>query len=574
MSYRTIKRLLGETSLERKCRLFLGGGILILILLSFFFYGYQTEKLVWDQTKLTGQLLVNPILLKRHWPSADPAAQRGLPKEFLESFPSKEDIEEILPEDVRKYTARFLRSGTDRLEYVPRSAWERDELRRLQDGAVQEVTEINRNQNVFQYLGSVRLQMSCLKCHPTEHDKKLGFAKFHEGDMISAVSLSIPLSGTELAVNVNRAILLSFAIGTAILAMMFAYITVRYVIVKPVTHLTGVSEEIASGNLDIRSNIQTGDEFQELSQAFNRMLRRLVSMQDELRRVNTDLDRKLDELAQANMALFEMNRLKSEFLATISHELRTPLNSILGFSDLIAELDTLEPKQKRWIHNIQSSGKLLLAMINDILDLAKLEAGKMQLHVEEFSLRDIVEGQIGMTRPLADKKNIALTADVDASIPILHTDPTKLQQILSNLLSNAIKFTPEGGQIVVSCQPDGSHVVISTIDNGVGIAPEDQKLIFDKFRQAESSLTRVHGGTGLGLSIVRELTKLLGGDEVTLKSELGRGSTFTIRIPMHHDPQQQLELSLGDESLELSKSRQLEVRFYTSKDRPVGADAG
>lgn len=368
--------------------------------------------------------------------------------------------------------------------------------------------------------------------------------------------------------------MLAFAIGTAIVAMVFAYVTVRYVIVKPVAHLKEVSEEIASGNLDIRASIQTGDEFQELSHAYNRMLRSLVSMQDELRRVNTDLDHKLDELAQANMALFEMNRLKSEFLATISHELRTPLNSILGFSDVLADAANLDTKQKHWINNIQSSGKMLLTLINDILDLAKLEAGKMRVHADEFSLRDLIEGQLQMQRPLADKKNIALDASVDPAIPILKQDGKKLEQILSNLISNAIKFTPEGGQITVTCKPDRAHIILSVTDNGVGIAPADQKLIFEKFRQAESGLTRHHGGTGLGLSIVRELTKLLGGDEVELESELGRGSTFTIRIPMHLDDQQQTELSLGDETVDFNKARQSEVRYFISKDRTVGADLG
>ncbi|QDU59485.1 Signal transduction histidine-protein kinase BarA [Planctomycetes bacterium Pan216] len=584
MSYRTIKRLLGETSLERKCRLLLGGGILILILLSFFFYGYQTEKLVWDQTELSGEMLAYRVLLETHWPDSgeepngdDPVserelAERELPDELAKEFPSKQQGEQKPPEWVN-YTSRFLRSKSNDLRHIPQTEWERESMRLLERRDRTEVTHINREHDFFEYLRAITAQQSCLKCHPTALDRKLGYADLKEGDMMAAIAIKIPLSDTELAVNVNRAILLAFAIGTAILAMLFAYVTVRYVIVKPVAHLKEVSEEIASGNLDIRSNIETGDEFQELSHAFNRMLRRLVSMQDELRNVNASLDHKLDELARANMALFEMNRLKSDFLATISHELRTPLNSILGFSDLLAEVQGLEQKQQRWVGNIQSSGKMLLNMINDILDLAKLEAGKMQLHIEDFSLRDVVEGLIQMTLPLADKKNIALEAEIESSIPILHQDSGKLQQIISNLLSNAIKFTPEGGRIVVICNPEGNRVAISVADNGIGIAPEDQQLVFEKFRQSESGLTRMHGGTGLGLSIVRELTKLLGGDEVKLESEVGRGSTFLIRIPMHLESRDPMELSLGDDALEFSKARELEIRYYSSQDRAVNADS-
>ena len=167
---------------------------------------------------------------------------------------------------------------------------------------------------------------------------------------------------------------------------------VRYVIVKPVKHLRDVSDAIAAGRLTIRSQIETGDEFEELSHAFNRMLHNLVAMQQELREVNNDLDRKVDELAQANLALFEMNRLKSDFLATMSHELRTPLNSIIGFSEVLSGTEQLNERHRRYAGNIQSSGKMLLAMINDILDLAKIESGKMEVRSEDFSIRDVCEG--------------------------------------------------------------------------------------------------------------------------------------------------------------------------------------
>ena len=233
----------------------------------------------------------------------------------------------------------------------------------------------------------------------------------------------------------------------SLLIMGGSYLIVRYVIVKPVKHLKEVSDAIAAGELNVRSEIQTGDEFEDLSHAFNRMLRNLVSMQDQLRKVNADLDRKVDELAQANMALYESNRLKSDFLATMSHELRTPLNSILGFSEVLLPADQLNDKQQRWVGNIQSSGEQLLDLINDILDLAKIEAGKMQVRLEEFSVRDVCEGLLTMFRPLAEKKNIDLRGQLDPASPLLRQDAGKLQQILSNLLSNAIKFTPEGGRV-------------------------------------------------------------------------------------------------------------------------------
>jgi two-component system sensor histidine kinase BarA len=346
-------------------------------------------------------------------------------------------------------------------------------------------------------------------------------------------------------------------------------VIVRYVIVKPVKHLRDVSDAIAAGKLTIRSQIQTGDEFEELSHAFNRMLHNLVAMQQELRDVNHDLDKKVDELAQANLALFEMNRLKSDFLATMSHELRTPLNSIIGFSEMLSTNESLHERQRKWAANIQASGKLLLGMINDILDLAKIESGKMEIRSEDFSIRDVCEALATLARPIADRKNIDLDCQLDEAIPLLRQDPGKIRQILYNLLSNAIKFTPEGGKVTLDARTEGRHVIVSVEDTGIGIAEEDREKIFEKFRQAvqpgqtDSVLTREHQGTGLGLSIVRELAKLLGGD-VTLESRLGQGSTFTVRLPMQLPGNRKFEVNLSDERIDLTKARRVEARAAMS----------
>src|SRR5205085_7059465 len=197
----------------------------------------------------------------------------------------------------------------------------------------------------------------------------------------------------------------------------------------------------------------------------------------------------------------------SDFLATMSHELRTPLNSILGFSDVLLTGDQLNDKQQRWIRNIRTSGDKLLSLINDILDLAKIEAGKMQVRLEEFSVHDVCEGLLNMFRQLAEKKNIDLRSQIDSGVPVLRQDVTKLQQILQNLLSNAIKFTPEGGRVLLKAEAETKYVTISVMDTGVGVAREEQDLVFQKFRQSGNPLTREHAGTGLGLSIVLELCK-------------------------------------------------------------------
>jgi signal transduction histidine kinase len=303
-------------------------------------------------------------------------------------------------------------------------------------------------------------------------------------------------------------------------------------------------------------------------------------MQQELRDVNNDLDRKVDELAQANMALFEMNRLKSEFLAKMSHELRTPLNSIIGFSEVLSSSDQLNERQKRYASNIQTSGKMLLGMINDILDLAKIESGKMEVRSEDFSIRDICEAVTNLVRPMSERKNIDLECRLDEAIPLLRQDPGKLRQILYNLLSNAIKFTPEAGRVTVRARGEGRFVVLEVEDTGIGIAEEDREKIFEKFRQAKSPgqvednvLTREHQGTGLGLSIVRELAKLLGGD-ITLDSTPGQGSTFTVRVPMQLPGNRKFEVMLSDSRIDLSKARRIEPRAPLPHIAPNASEPG
>src|SRR5205814_170159 len=236
-----------------------------------------------------------------------------------------------------------------------------------------------------------------------------------------------------------------------------------------------------------------------------------------------------DELARVNMALFESNRLKSDFLSTMSHELRTPLNSIIGFSEVLLNAENLTEKQHRYAANIMSGGQQLLALINDVLDLAKMESGKMRLHPEPVHPAELCEQAAALFRQQADRKAIDLRVQCPPDLPAVRQDAGKLRQVLANLVSNAIKFTPEGGRVTLAAAVADGQLVLTVTDTGVGIAEEEQELVFDKFRQASNPLTREQGGTGLGLSIVRELAKLLGGD-VALHSELGRGSTFTVTV--------------------------------------------
>jgi two-component system, NarL family, sensor histidine kinase BarA len=297
--------------------------------------------------------------------------------------------------------------------------------------------------------------------------------------------------------------------------------------------LQETAEKVSEGDLNIRSDISTGDEFQQLSETFNTMLANLKKSGDQLRSINRSLDLKIGQLSESNVALYESNRLKSEFLANVSHELRTPLNSILGFAQLLQDSIGAPPdaRTSRYLNNILNSGQNLLDLINDLLDLAKIEAGKMEVRSEPLSLSDLFEGLIGILKPLTEEKQLTIAASVAREVPILRTDPAKLQQILYNFLSNAIKYSPAGEVIDLAAErmADGS-IRISVTDRGPGIEPEKQPMIFEKFRQIDGSVTRAHGGSGLGLAISRELAALMNGS-IGLRSTPGHGSTFWVILP-------------------------------------------
>ncbi len=565
MSYRSIKRMLGETSLERKCRLLFGSGLLLLITGSFYIYARQTTDLVFRQNQTTARLLVAPIVMEKHWKWSDSG---NIGTDNVERMAA-----ELKPEELKDYSWTLLNAELSNPSARPLDGEGHIALEAIRGGESEVIKVIrDRSRQQYIYYGGVYATDSCLDCH-RQHNKN---PKLRAGDLIGMVKISFPLEKTQRSLAWNNAILLTTAIVTAFLAMLAAYAIVRYVIVKPVLHLKDVSDAIARGSLDMRADIRTGDEFEELSHAFNRMLRHLVTVQEELQHVNHDLDGKVDELAQVNLRLFELNKIKNEFLATMSHELRTPLNSILGFSEVLLSNSTLPDKQRRYVSNIQTAGKNLLNLINDVLDLAKIESGRMELHPSDFSIHDLVERQVGSLMPLAEKKHLELTSEVSPEVPLLWQDAGKLQQILGNLLSNAIKFTPDGGKVRVKvdlCPAEQSseeqtesfeatdvppvldHFALIVEDTGIGIPLEEQERVFEKFRQGQSTpgqkdlLTREYEGTGLGLSIVRELSRLMGG-EVRLQSEFGKGSVFTVVLPLKLKAQSESETILPLPKLE------------------------
>ena len=262
---------------------------------------------------------------------------------------------------------------------------------------------------------------------------------------------------------------------------------------------------------------------------------------EELKQLTATLDRQARELANAHLESQEASHAKSQFLANMSHELRTPLNSIIGFSEILgAKLeDRLEPRFAKFLKNILDSGRHLLGLINDVLDLSKIEAGKMELSFEEVPLPDVVEGVRGVMLGVVGQRGIELEVEVDDELPTLVADGPKVKQILYNLVSNAIKFSPDGSTVQIAARYLPADVSLLAVpaaeirvaDQGIGISPEDQIAIFEEFRQVDGEVTRAHGGTGLGLTLVRRFAEMHGGI-VSLDSVAGRGSTFTVCLPI------------------------------------------
>jgi signal transduction histidine kinase len=239
------------------------------------------------------------------------------------------------------------------------------------------------------------------------------------------------------------------------------------------------------------------------------------------------------ELEEKSAQLAVVSRHKSEFLANMSHELRTPLNAVIGFSAVLGErlFGELTEKQEEYVRDIQASGMHLLSLINDILDLSKIEAGRMELELAEFALRPVVEDAVTLLKERAQRQGIEIQLDIDPALGQIRGDERKFKQIMLNLLSNAVKFTPEGGSVSVCAKMNGTMIQVAVSDTGPGIAPQDQAAVFEEFKQVGPASAGKAEGTGLGLPLTKKIVELHGG-ELRLDSTPGRGSTFTFSLPI------------------------------------------
>ena len=328
-----------------------------------------------------------------------------------------------------------------------------------------------------------------------------------EADMVTAIE------ATEQAYRTSRAVVAAFALGSILLALGLGYV-ISWSLVKPVKEIEARLAQIASGEFKQRVH---------------------VSNRDELGTLAADVNRTSEELGNLYQQLAAASRHKSEFLANTSHELRTPLNAILGYTELIQDniYGPVPDKIREILDRVQSNGRHLLGLINDVLDLSKIEAGQLTLSVSEYSIKEVVNTVVTATGSLAAEKKLALKTVISDNLPSGKGDERRITQALLNLVGNAIKFTEKGEVAVQAAAANGAfHVAVT--DTGPGIQLEDQNRIFEEFQQVDSSSTRKKGGTGLGLSISKKIIELHGG-RLWVESEPGKGSTFRFTLPLQPD---------------------------------------
>ncbi|MBI5561823.1 MAG: MCP four helix bundle domain-containing protein [Deltaproteobacteria bacterium] len=368
-----------------------------------------------------------------------------------------------------------------------------------------------------------------------KEEKYAAYAAYKESDFFADVVIAVTLVFIFLAV--------------VLVGVLWLMLT--RTLVRPILEIEESAKKIGIGNLRQRAPLYADDEIGSLAREFNKMAEgiedsyatlehKVFERTEELKLANEELFSKKQELETANKGLLEANRMKSQFLANVSHELRTPLNSIIGFSELLQEraFGELNERQLQYVEYVHSSGGHLLQLINNILDLSKIEAGRMELQTEAFSVTEALGEILGSVRPLAHKRQITISSRTVPASPMLRADKAKFKQIMLNILSNAIKFNVDGGKVGVdweiSEEPEGMsmvrYITFKVSDTGIGIDPEDSGRLFMEFGQLDSSLTREYGGTGLGLALTKRLVELHRG-AIWFESAPEKGSVFFIKLP-------------------------------------------
>jgi signal transduction histidine kinase len=436
--------------------------------------------------------------------------------DFYEVFPdlNKEDLgpEEALAVDkfIAKYIASaavLLRASTfrDQLGFRPPPEDERD-LRRIEATGeelarkLQEIVDLGTT--APGRAASLRREAELLAIDLDSYATDLANTTNARADALIAQNAS--------SYEHSRNLFIGVAAGAIVLALLLGFV-LSWSVIGPIQSIDSRLAAIASGDFSGQVNVRNRDELGALAANVNRMN---------------------DELQRLYKALETTSQHKSDFLANMSHELRTPLNAIIGFSQVLREgmVGEMSPKQVEYLDDILSSGNHLLALINDVLDLSKVEAGQVELQVEPFSLQDALERGVSMVREQATTEGVQVTLLKNGGLDVVSGDERRIRQVIFNLLSNAVKFTPEGGQVDVSARRVNGEMRVSVADSGPGIAAEDLNRIFEEFQQTEAGAQQ-REGTGLGLALSKRFVEMHGG-RIWCESEVGKGSRFEFTLPL------------------------------------------
>ena len=399
------------------------------------------------------------------------------------------------------------------------------------------------DKRIFRYVEPMILNESCLSCHgePAGEIDLSGYPRegYTEGYVYGALSMDIPTAVFEKASSENAMLNLGFSLALLIGCVSIITLAISHLVTRPLSRVQNAMEQVGEGSYSARLPVdKSSDEMNVLSQGFNDMAEQLEQSHNHLEELVTErtdaLEHAYGELEKANAALTEENQYRSDFLAMMSHELKTPLAASMAFATILQEHQSnerLSAEDQRLWSEMESNHKTLLSLISNILEMARIDAGRESFQLELIDIGDMVGFVQTTIAPLADQKSITLEYCID-DVPLFVADADKLRRIVENLMSNAVKFTPEHGRITFAVRhlPQDGIVEISVADTGCGIPSQVRDAIFDRFVQADNSSSRSYGGSGLGLALVRELTEMHGGS-VHLESEVGVGSTFTVCLP-------------------------------------------
>ena len=412
-------------------------------------------------------------------------------------------------------------------------------------------------EQVFRYLAPMTIEEACLQCHgePAGELDVTGYPKegWTMGDIGGAISIVIPLDVYQQSERESIVQDVLFFTVMVAVCLTVVYIAMNHLVTRPLGKIQAGVEQVSEGNLNVQLTYsESSREMSALTTKFNAMAHELADtyagLEDEvadrtaqLQAANEVLERQRHQLEEVNAQLVDENQYKSDFLSMVSHELRTPLTSIVAFAALLSKhVVPASENEAKVLAGIEANSQALMLMINDILEMSRLDAGRVKLNPEVVDVGDVVGMVRATVEPLATKENLSFTSVVAHDVPLVRADFDKLVHVLQNLCGNAVKFTPDGGSVrlevafhpgAATPSPKAGEVWFTVADTGIGIAPADQERIFEKFAQVDSSSTRRYNGTGLGLAIVREYAEMHGGS-VFVTSELGQGATFTVRIPV------------------------------------------